>query len=110
MDLAGARFSKDPGALAQGGARREDVVDEEDPAGHGAPRREGARDVRPARSGGELDLIPGPAHDLQFIQNWRVYPPCDPPGHELRLAEAPLREPRTVQRYRHDRIELIAAG
>ena len=78
MDPAGARFSEDPGALTQGGVRREDIIDEEEPAGHGSPRREGARDVRPARAGGELDLVPGPAHDLQFIQNWRVYPPRAP--------------------------------
>ena len=67
MDLAAARFSENLGTLAQGGARREDVVDEEDPADHGSARREGARDVRPARAGGEFDLVPGPAHDLQFI-------------------------------------------
>jgi hypothetical protein len=78
VDLARARLSEDPGALAQGGACREDIVHEEAPAGHGSPPREGARDVRPARAGGELDLVPGPAHDLQFIQNGRVYPPRDP--------------------------------
>ena len=108
MDLAAARFSEDLSALAQGGARREEVVDEEDPADHGSARRKGARDVRPARTGGEFDLVPGPAHNLQFIQYGRVYPPRDAPSQELRLIEASLREPRTVQRDRHDLVAPVA--
>ena len=61
-----------------------------------------------AFAGGEFDLVPGPAHDRQFIQYGRVYPPRDAPSHELRLIEAPLREPRTVQRDRHDLVAPVA--
>jgi hypothetical protein len=105
MNLARSRPPENPGALAQGGARRKDVVEEEDSAHDGTPRRVGARDVHPALAGRELDLIPGPAHYPKFIQNRRAYPLCHPSGHELPLVEASPGEPGAVQRHRHHRIE-----
>src|SRR5215210_3821944 len=105
MNLARSRPPENPGALAQGGARRKDVVEEEDSARHRTPRRVGARDVRPARAGGEFDLIPGPTHYPKFIQNRHAYPLRHPSGHELCLVEASPGEPGAVQRHRHHRVE-----